>query len=297
MNISPDIWWGKLDGVNRIVEKTAPTDITILIEGETGTGKRLVAKVIHALSSRRDQPFLPIQCAAVPEAFLDFGVFGQIAKEGTVFFEGIEDLNSRLQAKTLRILEENDLRRMARSREVSNGVRVIASANGDLENAMKAGMFQPELYFRLCVLKIQLPPLRERREDIIPLAEFFAAGRVKKISVRAKRLLRSYHWPGNVRELKNCIDRAVILGDGKTIQPQDLPNKVRRYVKIISAPIESLDHMEADHIARVLKHTRWDHHDAARILGITIQSLVNKIDKYRIRRLEKDDKTLHLYKN
>lgn len=297
MIISPDIWWGKLDGVNRIVEKTAPTDITILIEGETGTGKRLVAKVIHALSSRRDQPFLPIQCAAVPEALLDLGVFSQIAKEGTVFFEGIEDLNTRLQAKTLRILEENDRRRMAKSEEASNGVRVIASANGDLESAMKAGMFHPGLYFRLYVLKIHLPPLRERREDIIPLAEFFAGGRIKKISVRAKKLLRSYRWPGNVRELKNCIDRAVILGDGKTIQPQDLPQMIRMCGNIIPAPMESLDHMEADYIARVLKHTRWNQQDAARILGITIQALMNKMNKYRIRPLERDDKTLRLYKN
>jgi len=297
MIISPDIWWGKLDDVNRIVEKTAPTDITILIEGETGTGKRLVAKVIHALSSRRDQPFLPIQCAAVPEALLDLGVFSQIAKEGTVFFEGIEDLNSELQAKTLRILEENDRRRMAKSKEVSNGVRVIASANGELENAVKAGMFNPGLYFRLYVLKIHLPPLRERKEDIIPLAEFFAAGRVKKISVRAKKLLRSYRWPGNVRELKNCIDRAVILGDGKIIQPQDLPPMIRRCGKIIPAPMESLDNMEAVYITRVLEHTRWDHQDAARILGITVQALVNKINKYQIRSLERDDKTLRLYEN
>ena len=297
MTISPDILWGKLVGIQKTIEKIAPTDITVLIEGETGTGKRLVAKVIHALSSRRDQPFLPIKCAAMPDELLDLRVFSQIAQTGTVFFDGIGDLNPGLQAKTLRILEENDLRRMEKTQDANPGVRVIASANEDLENAMKTGMFNPGLYFRLYVMKIQMPPLRERKEDILPLAEYFAAGRVKKISIRAKRLLRSYGWPGNVRELKNCMDRAVILGDGRTIQPQDLPQMIRKCGKIIPAPLESLDHMEEDYIVRVWKFTRWDHQDAARILGITLQALVEKMKKYKIRRRDRDDKTLHLYKN
>jgi DNA-binding NtrC family response regulator len=297
MTISPEILWGKLDGVQRTIEKIAPTDITILIEGETGTGKRLVAKVIHALSSRRDQPFLPINCAAIPNELMDIGVFSQIVKKGTVFLDGIGDMNLGLQAKTLQILEENDLRRAGGTKDVKIDVRILAATSNDLEHAMKAGLFNQELYFRLYVLKIKLPPLRERKEDIVPLAEYFMAGRVKKISIRAKMLLRSYKWPGNVRELKNCIDRAVILGDGKTIQPQDLPHMIRKCGKIIPAPLLSLDHMEEDYIVRVLKYTRWNQQEAARIMGITLDALVNKIKKYKIRRQDKDDKTLHLYKN
>jgi len=297
MTISPEILWGKLDGVQRTIEKIAPTDITILIEGETGTGKRLVAKVIHALSSRRDQPFLPINCAAIPNELMDIDVFSQIVKKGTVFLDGIGDMNLGMQAKTLQILGENDLRRAGGTKDGKIDVRIIAATSNDLEHAMKAGLFNQELYFRLYVLKIKLPPLRDRKEDIVPLAEYFTAGRVKKISIRAKMLLKSYRWPGNVRELKNCIDRAVILGDGKTIQPQDLPHMIRKCGKIIPAPLLSLDHVEEDYIVRVLKYTRWNQQEAARIMGITLDALVNKIKKYKIRRQDKDDKTLHLYKN
>ena len=301
MTISPNILWGKLEGVQKIIEKTAPTDIPILIEGETGTGKRLVAKVIHALSSRRDQPFFPINCAAIPDELMDMDVFGQITQRSTIFLDEIGDMTLSLQAKTLRILEENDLRRLGGTKDFKIDVRIIAATKNDLEHAVKAGRLIRELYFHLNVLKIKLPPLRERKEDIIPLAEHFAAGRVKKISIRAKRLLKSYHWPGNVRELKNCIDRAVVMGDGKNIQPQDLPHAIRKCGKIIPAPfaspLASLDHMEEDYIVRVLKYTHWNQQDAARILGITPQVLVYKIKKYRIRSQERDEKTLHLYKN
>jgi DNA-binding NtrC family response regulator len=284
MDVSPNIMWGKLDGVHRIIEKTAPTDIPILIEGETGTGKRLVAKVIHALSSRRDQPFIPINCAASPNKLMEMGGLTQMAQGGTIFLEEVGDINSDLQAKISPLLEEND-------------IRVIAATKNDLENAVKAGKFNQELYYRLCVLQIKLPPLRERKEDIIPLAEYFADGRVKKISIRAKRLLKSYSWPGNVRELQNCIDHALVLGDRKSIQPQDLPHTIRRCGKIIPAPLESLDHMEEEYIIRVLSHTHWNQNDAARILGITIQSLADKIKKYNIQNPKTDEKTLHMYKN
>ena len=297
MTVSPDILWGKIDGIYRIVEKIAPTDIPILIEGETGTGKRLVAKVIHALSSRRGQPFIPFHCAAIPEELMDLGVFSQLADKGTIFLDEIGDMNARLQEKTRQVLEENDLRRLGEKRDVLADVRFIAGTKNDLEHAVQSGRFNRELYFRLCVLKIKLPPLRERKEDIIPLAEHFTSGRVKKISMRAKRLLKSYDWPGNVRELKNCIDRAVVLGDRKIIQPQDLPHSVRRCGKIIPAPLESLEHREADYIMRILKQTRWNQKDAARILGISLQALVDKLKKYKIQNQEKDEKTLHLYEN
>jgi DNA-binding NtrC family response regulator len=297
INISPNILWGKLDGIHRIIEKIAPTDITILIEGETGTGKRLVAKVIHALSSRCDQPFIPINCAAIPDELMEMDVFSQIAQQGTVFLDEIGDMSSFKQAEILEILEENDRRRKGGTNDFKLDVRIIAATRINLEPATKTGQFNRGLYFRLCVLKIKLPPLRERKDDIIPLAEYFMADRVRKISIRAKRLLKSYLWPGNVRELKNCIDRAVIMGDGKIIQPQDLPHAVRKCGKIIPAPPESLHHKEKDYIVRVLNYTHWDQNDAARILGITVQTLVDKIIQYNIRSQSKDKKTLHLYEN
>ena len=297
INISPNILWGKLDGIHRIIEKIAPTDITILIEGETGTGKRLVAKVIHALSSRRDQPFIPINCAAMPDEWMALDVFSQIAQRGTVYLDEIGDINVSKQAKILLILDENHRRRKGGAHDIKVDVRIIAASSKNLEHAVQGGQFNRGLHFRLCVLKINLPPLRERKDDIIPLAEYFMADRVRKISIRAKRLLKSYHWPGNVRELKNCIDRGVVLGDGQIIQPQDLPLPVRKCGKIIPAPPKSLDHMEEDYIVKVLKHTRWNQNDAARIMGITLQTLVDKIKKYNLGSQDKDEKTLHLYKN
>jgi DNA-binding NtrC family response regulator len=297
INISPNILWGKLDGIHRIIEKIAPTDITILIEGETGTGKRLVAKVIHALSSRRDQPFIPINCAAIPENIMTLNVFSQVAKQGTIFFDEILDMDLCKQAKVLLMLEENDRRQKGDSDEYKMDIRIIAATRKDLEYATNAGQFSRGLYFRLCVLKINLPPLRERKDDIIPLAEYFIENRVRKISIRAKRLLKCYPWPGNVRELKNCVDRAVILGDGKIIQPQDLPHVIRQCGRIIPAPPASLNHMEEDYILRVLRHTQWNQNDAARILGITPKVLVDKIKKYNLESQDKDEKTLHLYKN
>jgi DNA-binding NtrC family response regulator len=284
MDVSSDIMWGKLVGVQRVIEKTAPTGITILIEGETGTGKRLVAKVIHALSSRRDQPFIPLNCASIPDKLMQMSVLVRIVQGGTIFLEEVGDLSAALQVKILPLLERND-------------IRIIAATKRNLDHAMETGLFSRQLYYRLCVFKIKLPPLRERKEDIIPLAEHFANGRVKKISARAKRLLKSYSWPGNVRELQNCIDRALVLGDRKTIQPEDLPYKVRRCGMIIPAPLESLDHMKEDYILRVLRYTRWNQHDAAQILGISIQALANKLKKYKIRKHKRDKKTLRLYEN
>lgn len=250
MNTSPDILWGQLEGIRRTIRKIAPTDITILMEGETGTGKRLVAKVIHALSSRHGQPFVPVNCAAVPEGLMETELFGheryvlrggmssctgkfQLAHGGTIFLDEIGDMSLGLQAKILRVLEEKEIQRVGGTGNIKVDVRVVAATRKDLSQSVKAGKFRKELYFRLNVLKLRLPPLRQRREDIVPLAEHFLAGRVKNISDRAKRLLVTYDWPGNVRELKNCMERAAVLGNGRTIQPQDLPEAVRQSHRIL----------------------------------------------------------------
>jgi transcriptional regulator with PAS, ATPase and Fis domain len=159
---------------------------------------------------------------------------------------------------------------------------VIAATNKDLRKAVEDGKFREDLFYRLNVVSIKLPALRERKSDILSLADYFIAGRVKKISSQAQKLLLSHEWPGNVRELKNCIDRAIVMGNGEIIQPEDFPHQLRLGKQEISSPLESLDHLEEDHIVRVLRHTNWHKSEAAKILRITRQTLDNKIEKYSL---------------
>ena len=291
----------KMKRVFDTIKKVAPTDITVLIQGETGTGKELVAKAIHTLSQRREGPFVPVNCAAIPKELIESELFGhekgaftgatnaregkfQLADRGTIFLDEIGDMSLDLQAKVLRILEDKELQRVGGSKSISVDVRVIAATNKDLAKTVEGGTFREDLYYRLNVVPVTLPLLKDRKKDIIPLAEHFIAGRVKKISSKAKRLLESHDWPGNVRELRNCIDRAVVMGDGKVIQPEDLPYALRKEGQVIPAPLETIDHMEEDHIVRVLRHTNWNKSDAAKILGVTRQTLDNKIKRYAIKR-------------
>ena len=291
---------GKMKKVFDTIKKVAPTDITVLVEGETGTGKELVAKAIHTLSPRREHAFVPVNCAAIPKELIESELFGhekgaftgatnaregkfQLAHGGTIFLDEIGDMSLDLQAKVLRILEDKELQRVGGSKSIPVDVRIIAATNKDLAEAVEKGTFREDLYYRLNVVAVKLPPLRDRKKDIMPLAEYFVAGRVKKISSKARRLLESYGWPGNIRELRNCVDRAVVLGDGKVIQPEDLPYTFRKGGQVIPAPLEKLDHMEEDHIVRVLRYTDWNKSEAAKILGITRQTLDNKIKKYKIK--------------
>ena len=291
----------KMKRVFDIIKKVAPTNITVLVQGETGTGKELVAKAIHTLSPRREFAFVPVNCAAIPKELIESELFGhekgaftgatsaregkfQSAHGGTIFLDEIGDMSLDLQAKVLRILEDRELQRVGGNKSIPVDVRIIAATNKDLAKAVEEGTFREDLFYRLNVVAVNLPLLKERKKDIIPLAEYFIAGRVKKISSKAKRLMESYDWPGNVRELRNCVDRAVVLGDGKVIQPEDLPYTFRKGGQVIPAPLERLDHMEENHIVRVLRYTNWNKSDAARILGITRQTLDNKIKRYAIKK-------------
>jgi Nif-specific regulatory protein len=282
------------------IKKIAPTDATVLIQGETGTGKELMAKVLHEMSDRRDEPFVAVNCAAIPKELIESELFGhekgaftgatssrlgkfQMAHGGTIFLDEVADMSLDTQAKVLRTLEEKEVQPVGSTRTVKVDVRVIAATNRDLKKAVEKEEFREDLYFRLNVVPLELPPLRDRKKDIIPLAEYFAAGRVKKISAQGQHLLQSYKWPGNVRELKNCIERAVIMGDGEMIQPEDLPYPIRRGGQVIPEPLESLERLEADHITRVLRNTGWRKSEAAKMLGISRQTLDNKIKKYRIK--------------
>ena len=291
----------KMKKVFMTMKKVAPSDITVLIQGDTGTGKELVAQAIHELSSRSDRPFVAVNCAAIPKELIESELFGhekgaftsavstrqgkfEMAHGGSIFLDEIGDMSLETQAKVLRTLEEQEFQHVGGSKSIKVDVRVIAATNKDLEKALKEGKFREDLYYRLNVVLLKLPALRERKEDIIPLAEYFMGDKAKKISPKAQNLLLSYDWPGNVRELRNYIERAVVLGDGEVIQPEDLPYNVRKGLKVIAAPLELLDRIEEDHIIRVLRSMDWNKSEAAKILGITRQTLDNKIEKYKIKK-------------
>jgi len=290
-----------MKGVFAAMRKVAPTEVTVLIEGETGTGKELVARALHTLSPRSGESFTAVNCAAIPKELIESELFGhekgaftgavtprkgkfEAAHGGTIFLDEVGDMSLSTQAKVLRVLEEKELQRVGGSDTLQVNVRVIAATNKDLRRAVEGGEFREDLYYRLNVVSIRMPSLKERRDDILPLAQFFVSGRVKRISKKAAELLTSYDWPGNVRELKNCIDRAIVLGDGEVIQPEDLPHSVRGRGKTIPSPLESLELIEQDHILRVLRHTGWHKSEASRILGITRQTLDNKISRYGIKK-------------
>ena len=291
----------KMKKVFQTMKKVAPSDITVLIQGDTGTGKELVAQAIHELSSRRSRPFIAVNCAAIPKELIESELFGhekgaftsaistrqgkfELAHGGSIFLDEIGDMSLETQAKVLRTLEEQEFQRVGGSKSIKVDVRVIAATNKDLGKAVKEGKFREDLYYRLNVVLLTLPALRERKKDIIPLAEYFMADKAKKISQKTQQLLLSYDWPGNVRELKNYIERAVVLGDGEVIQPEDLPYSIRKGLKIIPPPLEPLDRIEEDHIIRVLRSTEWNKSEGAKILGITRQTLDNKIEKYKIKK-------------
>ncbi len=289
----------QMKDVFKAMKKVAPSDITVLLEGETGTGKELVARAIHSLSPRNEQNFIAVNCAAIPKELIESELFGhekgaftgatsarqgkfQMAHNGTIFLDEIGDMSQDTQAKVLRILDQKELQKVGGSSTIKVDVRVIAATNKDLRKAVEDRNFREDLFYRLNVVSIKLPALRERKSDILSLADYFIAGRAKKISSQAQKLLLSHEWPGNVRELKNCIDRAIVMGSGEIILPEDFPYHLRLGKQEISSPLESLDRLEEDHVVRVLRHTTWHKSEAAKILGITRQTLDNKIEKYNI---------------
>ena len=239
--------------IMEFVRKVASSEAaTVLIQGESGTGKDLIAKAIHYESSRQNDPFVTVNCSAIPETLMEAELFGhergaftdakamkkglfEVADTGTLFLDEIGELSSLLQAKLLRVLEDQVIRRVGGVRDIQVDVRVIAASNRDLEREVREGRFREDLYYRLAVISIYLPPLREHREDILPLVDFFLAHynqkfrkAVQKISEEARRLMLSYDWPGNVRELRNAIERAMILEESSVLRPDYLPFPVSR---------------------------------------------------------------------
>ncbi|MGE5344701.1 MAG: sigma 54-interacting transcriptional regulator [Acidithiobacillales bacterium] len=293
-----------------LVSKVAPTETTVLLTGESGTGKEVVARAIHAASPRAERPFLAINCAALPEQLLESELFGyergaftgaqqgragkiEQAAEGVLFLDEVAEMSSAVQAKFLRVLQEREFQRLGGTHVLKADVRIIAATNRDLSQALARGQFREDLYYRLGVFEIALPPLRERREDILPLAESFleeiratlnkpCAG----ISKQARDLLLSYSWPGNVRELRSAIERAIILCDGGLITAEHLPTpRVGKEDGAGAAlsPGQSLGHVEKNLVENALREARNNKTVAARLLGITRSQLYSRLGKYGLR--------------
>jgi DNA-binding NtrC family response regulator len=302
---------GKLDMIGRsapmqevfrLIERAGPTDKAIVIQGESGTGKELVARALQKVSLRADKPFVVINCAALPENLLESEMFGhekgaftgavtekqglfEVADGGTLFIDEIGELAGSLQAKMLRVLQDGSLRRVGSLKERRVNVRILAATNRRLEDEVKAGRFREDLYYRINVLSLELPPLRQRGEDISLLVEHFLAPDWN-IEPEALRAICQYQWPGNVRQLINAIERGKILGDDKLIRLDDLPHEVADVLlEKSNYHVESDDDLatvERAHVLEILKREGSNKSRAARALGVNRRSLYRLLEKYHI---------------
>jgi DNA-binding NtrC family response regulator len=296
--------------IYRTIELAAPTTASVLIWGESGTGKELVAQTIHQLSPRAAQPYVPINCAAIPETLLESEIFGhekgaftgaidrrlgcfELAHRGTLFLDEIAEMTPTTQVKLLRVLQERTFRRVGGRQEQSVDVRVLAATNVNPRDAVQKGKLREDLYYRLNVFSIELPPIRERREDIELLAlaflqEFAERNNkaVRTIDPQALRVLNQYPWPGNVRELRNVLERATIIAQGEAITVEHLPPHLS-LADAASVPTSALvpgmtvDEAETKLIRLTLEHTRNNKTRAAEILGISLKTLHNKLNRLR----------------
>ncbi len=304
----------KMKEVSKLIQKVAASDTSVLLLGESGTGKELFGRAIHNLSPRRDKPYVAINCAAIPAELLENELFGsekgaftssvarkmgkfEIANSGTIFLDEIGDLDIALQAKLLRVLQQKNFERLGGNKTVAVDVRVVAATNMDLNDMIRKKQFREDLYYRLSVFPITIPPLRERMDDIVPLAEYFVnkysremKKPVKTLSKEAVTILTKYHWPGNVRELENTVERAIILAEGKKITPDHLAIRLRNSDEIRLREGAGLKEIgnhaqmmaERSAIIRILKQVRGNKRKCAEILKIDYTTLFDKIKKYEI---------------
>lgn len=305
-----------MTNVKKMIEQVADTELTILVRGSSGTGKELVTRSIHAQSKRRDKPFIKVNCAALPENLLESELFGyekgaftgaqrpkpgrfEFANEGTIFLDEIGELPGSLQAKLLQVLEDKEFTRLGGKKNVKVDVRIIVATNRDLEEGIKNGEFREDLFYRLNEMAIHLPPLKEHKDDIPLLIDYFS-NKYKnlynkpdvKISTNTMNILMNYDWPGNIRELENVIKKLIVLGDEgiiNTIMPQAEPgigNEIYISNKII--PLREINRMavykaEKASIKSVLNKTNWNRIQAAKLLKVSYRSLLSKIKEYEIR--------------
>jgi DNA-binding NtrC family response regulator len=296
--------------VYQTIEQAAPTQASVLIWGESGTGKELVAQTIHQLSPRAQMPFVPINCAAIPETLLESEIFGhekgaftgasdrregcfELADRGTLFLDEIAEMTPSTQVKLLRVLQERTFRKLGGRNEQTVDVRVIAATNVNPADAVKSGKLREDLYYRLNVFAIELPPLRTRKDDLSLLLQSFLAefnGRngksVAAFDPASMRILEQYNWPGNVREVRNIVERAVILSTGEFVEPKHLPPLVTESPDVVKPtmslePGTTVEEAERRLILMTLEHTRDNKTRAAEILGISLKTLHNKLNKLR----------------
>ncbi len=308
----------KMKEVFRVVAKIAPSNSTVLIVGESGTGKELIARAIHEGSPRRDKPFMAINCAAIPDTLIESELFGhekgsftganaremgifEASEGGTVFLDEIGEMNVAMQAKLLRAIQEKEIRRVGGKVNIPLDVRIVSATNKELEQEIKRGSFREDLFYRLNVIRINLPPLRERGSDVKTLAEFFldkysqAAGIViDGISKSALKLLMSYSWPGNVRQLESVIERSVLMAETNYIEPEDLPAEITA-VGLLAGGISfdlppegiAFEELEKGLIIKAMERADWVIGKAAPLLGMSYKTLQYRLDKFEIERPDK----------
>jgi len=297
---------GALQSVFDLIERIAPTDSTVLIKGETGTGKGLAARAIHTKSRRSQGPFVVVNCGAFPEHLLESELFGyqkgaftdakttkkgrlELAHGGTLLLDEIGEISMRMQIDLLRVLEDHIFYRVGGTQPIEVDFRIIAATNKDLERAIKDRTFREDLYYRLNVISFSMPPLRDHKEDIPLLADYFlhrfaqeTNKPVDQVSREALDEMMLYDWPGNVREFANAMERAVVVGQGRRILPRDLPIFRPEYV---SGPKgRTLREVEIAHLGSVLSETRWNVSKSAEILSIDRSTLYDKIKRYALRK-------------
>lgn len=294
-----------MNAVYKMVDKVAASEAVVLIQGESGTGKELIAQMIHQRSVRANKPFVVINCATLQEALLESELFGhvkgaftgavesriglfEVADGGTLFLDEIGELAINTQAKLLRVFQSGEIRRVGDNKAINVDTRIIAATNRDLAGEVKNGKFREDLYFRLNVITLSLPPLRDKREDIPVLTDHFldnfCRNRQKKILLpEVMTAMSQYHWPGNVRELKNTIERLVVMTEGNSISIEDLPENIRVASATTAEGTEAvLSGIEKKHILKVLHEKQGNKTLAAEALGISLKTLYNKLKVYHI---------------
>ena len=307
----------KMETVKKMILKVARSNSTVLIRGESGTGKELIARAVHNQSPRADEMFQAVNCAAINENLLESELFGhekgsftgahaekkglfEIADRGTLFLDEIAELDVGIQAKLLRALQERKIRRVGGTHEINVDVRVIAATNRDLRAMVSDGRFRDDLYYRINVLSIDVPPLRERREDISVLIEYFLKKHTKNanhvitgLTAETRKLMIDYSWPGNVRQLESAIERAILLAEGEKITLEDLPTEVRQDVGpaaegTFKLPAEGInfEDVERNLITQAMEQTDYNITKAAKLLGLTFRTLQYRLEKFGIKRAD-----------